>query len=358
MGNMDIYSFVLYGIGSCRIFYTKKVRNKMNIRELAKLISGRVEGDGNVDIKGIGDTRSAKAGDLTFAVDEDRLASVENTDAACVLTNKIVRKSTKPLIRVDDPKLSFVIIYDMFNEPKGQGSFRHPTALVSEGVKLGNNVWIGPNVVIGENTIMGNDVIVEDGSIIKRNCAIGSLCHIYPNVTLYENVVLHENVIIHSGVVLGADGFGYVKNNNKIYKFPQLGRVIIEENVEIGANTTVDRGSLGDTIIGADTKIDNLCQIAHNVKIGKNVLIAAQCGISGSTTIGDNVTMGGQAGIVDNVNIGDNVMIGAKSAIIGDVAKGSIVWGIPARPIGQTKRQMAVLSWVTKNFKNLSRIIR
>ncbi|MBP7056346.1 MAG: UDP-3-O-(3-hydroxymyristoyl)glucosamine N-acyltransferase, partial [Candidatus Omnitrophica bacterium] len=201
-------------------------------------------------------------------------------------------------------------------------------------------------------------VVVEDNSVIKKNCSLGSFCHIYPNVTLYENVELQKNVILHSGVVIGSDGFGYVKHKNIMYKFPQLGRVVIKDNVEIGANTTIDRGSLNDTIIGAGTKIDNLCQIAHNVKIGKNALIAAQCGISGSTSIGDNVTMGGQAGIVDNVNIGDDVMIGAKSAIIGDIEKGDIVWGIPARPIAQTKRQMAVLSWITKNFKNLSNVIK
>ncbi|MFH1878431.1 MAG: UDP-3-O-(3-hydroxymyristoyl)glucosamine N-acyltransferase [Candidatus Omnitrophota bacterium] len=152
-------------------------------------------------------------------------------------------------------------------------------------------------------------------------------------------------------MVAGADGFGYVKDKGKVYKFPQLGIVIIEDDVEIGANTTIDKGSLGDTVIGAGSKIDNMCQIAHNVKIGRNMLMAAQCGISGSTVIGDNVTMGGQAGIVDNVVIGDNVTIGAKSAVIGSLRDNAVVWGIPARPIAQTKRQMAVLSQLAKSGK-------
>jgi UDP-3-O-[3-hydroxymyristoyl] glucosamine N-acyltransferase len=165
-------------------------------------------------------------------------------------------------------------------------------------------------------------------------------------------------VVLHSGVVLGADGFGYVKERGKIYKFPQLGRVIVEDDVEIGTNTTVDRGSLSDTVIGAGTKIDNLCQIAHNVKIGKNVLVAAQTGISGSTVIKDNVTMGGQVGIADNLTIGANVTIGAQSGIIGNIADNAILWGTPARSVAQTKRQMAVLAWMTKNFKLLSKLVK
>jgi UDP-3-O-[3-hydroxymyristoyl] glucosamine N-acyltransferase len=162
---------------------------------------------------------------------------------------------------------------------------------------------------------------------------------------------------LHGGVVVGSDGFGYVKNENTIYKFPQLGKVVIEENVEIGANTTIDRGSLEDTVIGAGSKIDNLCHIAHNVKIGKNLIMAAQSGIAGSTVIEDNVTISGQVAVTDNVRIGRNVVIGGKSVVIGHVKENEVVWGCPARPLAQTKRQMAVLSWLTKNFSALSKIL-
>lgn len=322
----------------------------MKILELAKLTEGIVEGDTDVDITGLSGTETAKMGDLTFAIDEDRLAIAEKSSASCVLTNRSVRKSTKTLIRVNNPKLSFIIIYNTFNTPKDRESFLHPMATVSSSAAIGRNVWIGPNVSIEEGVKIGDHVIIESNSVIKKNCEIDSFCRIYPNVTLYENTRLQKNVILHSGVVVGSDGFGYMKNKDKIYKFPQLGRVIIENDVEIGANTTIDRGSLSDTVIGAGTKIDNLCQIAHNVKIGKNGLIAAQVGISGSTIIGDNVTMGGQAGIVDNATIGNNVTIGAGSAVIGNLKDGEVVWGIPARPIAQTKKQMAVLSLLTKNF--------
>lgn len=327
----------------------------MKIRELAQLIEGLVEGNDDIDIKGLSGIEKAKSGDLTFAIDEDRLAGAEKSNASCILTNKTIRKSSKALIRVTNPKLSFLIIYNTFNTPKDRESFIHPMATVSDSARIGKNVWIGPNVSIEEGVAIGDHVIIESNSVVKKNCEIGSFCRIYPNVTLYENTKLQKNVVLHSGVVVGSDGFGYVKDKGKIYKFPQLGRVIVEDDVEIGSNTTIDRGSLSDTVIGAGTKIDNLCQIAHNVRLGKNVLMAAQCGISGSTIIGDNVTMGGQVGVVDNITIGDNVIIGAKSAVIGSIKSGEVVWGVPARPMAQTKRQMAVLSWLTKNFSIFSK---
>jgi UDP-3-O-[3-hydroxymyristoyl] glucosamine N-acyltransferase len=330
----------------------------MKICDLARLVDGVVEGDGNIDIRGVSGVETAKSGDLAFALNEERLAGAEKSNVSCILTNTNIRKSTKTLIRVTNPKLSFLISSNILNVPRIRESFIHPTATVSDKTRLGKNVWIDSGVRVEEEVIIGDNVVIESNSVIKKNCEINSFCHVYPNVTLYENTKLQKNVILHSGVVVGSDGFGYVKDRGKVYKFPQLGRVIVEDDVEIGSNTTIDRGSLSDTVIGAGTKIDNLCQIAHNVKIGKNCIMAAQCGISGSTVIGDNVNMGGQAGIVDNVTIGDNVMIGAKSAVIGNVKSGMIVWGIPARPIAQTKRQMAVLSWITKNFKILSKIIR
>jgi UDP-3-O-[3-hydroxymyristoyl] glucosamine N-acyltransferase len=174
-------------------------------------------------------------------------------------------------------------------------------------------------------------------------------------VTVYDGVELRGAVILHSGVVVGSDGFGYIKDNGHVCKFPQLGRVIIEDDVEIGANTTIDRGSLDDTVIGAGTKIDNLCHVAHNVKIGRNTLVAAQCGISGSTVIGDDVTMGGQTGVGDHVTIGNDVTIGGKAGVIGNLKAGSVVWGIPARPVGQVKRQMAAVAWLARNFSRVSK---
>lgn len=330
----------------------------MKTSELAHLIGGTVEGSGNIDIIGLSGIESAKSGDLTFATNEENLANAERSGASCVLTDKNVRGSTKCIIRVDNPKLSFLITYNALNVPKGRGSFIHPSAVVAESAKLGTNVWVGPHVSIEDGVEIGNNVIIESNSVIKKNCRIGSVCRIYPNVTLYESVILGVNVIIHSGAVIGSDGFGYVKDKGKIYKFPQTGKVIIEDNVEIGANTTIDRGSMSDTFIGAGTKIDNLCQIAHNVKLGKNCLVAGHSGISGSTVIGDDVTIAGKVGIADNLTIGSNVIMAGGSSVIGDIKDGEVVWGFPARPIAQMKRQLAVLSWLTKHFGAVSKLLR
>jgi UDP-3-O-[3-hydroxymyristoyl] glucosamine N-acyltransferase len=330
----------------------------MKIKELAILVKGIAEGDDDINITGINGVGSASLGDMTFAMNEEHLTSAEKSDVSCILTNHTIRKSSKPLIRVKNPKLSFLAVYEIFKPQETRDAFVHPTAVVSMSAKIGNDVWIGPGVVIEDNVTIGDHVIIESNSVVNKGSHIGSFSHIYPHVTLYENTKLGNSVILHAGAVIGADGFGYVKEGGKIYKFPQLGSVIIEDNVEIGANTTIDGGSLSDTVIGSGTKIDNLCQIAHNVKIGKNMLMAAQCGIAGSTVIGNDVTMGGQSAVTDNISIGDNVMIGGKSGVIEDVEDNAVVWGIPARPIAQTKRQLAVLSWLTENFQSISRVLK
>lgn len=330
----------------------------MKIKELAILVKGTAEGDDDIRITGINGVGSAGLGDITFAMNDEHLTNAEKSDVSCILTNPTIRKSSKPLIRVKNPKLSFLVIYDKFKSQEARDAFVHPTAVVSTSAQIGNHVWIGPGVVIEDNVTIGDHVIVESNSVVSKGSHIGSFSRIYPNVTLYENTKLGSSVILHAGVVIGADGFGYVKEGGKIYKFPQLGSVIIEDNVEIGANTTIDRGSLSDTVIGSGTKIDNLCQIAHNVKIGINMLMAAQCGIAGSTVIGNDVTVGGQTAVTDNISIGDNVTIGGKSGVIGDLEDNAVVWGIPARPIAQTKRQLAVLSWLTNNFQSISRVLK
>lgn len=330
----------------------------MKINDLALLIKGAVEGDSNVDITGLSGPATARPNDLTFAVDENKLTIVEQSQTSCILTTTTVRKSIKTLIRVSNPKLAFLILYHALYPTILRKSFIHPSAVLAHSVRLGNNVWIDSYVTIEENVTIGDNTVIESGSVIKKNCSLGNFCHLHPRVVLYENTVLKNNVILHSGVVVGSDGFGYVKEKGEIYKFPQLGKVTIEEDVEIGANSTIDKGSLDDTIIGSNTKIDNLCHIAHNVKIGKNVIMAAQCGIAGSTVIEDNVTMSGQIAVTDNVRVGKNVVIGGKSAIIGDIKDNAVVWGNPARPIAQTKKQMAVLSWLTKNFSLLSKAVK
>lgn len=330
----------------------------MKVKEIAKLIEGVVEGDGNIEITGLSGIETAKPGDMVFAMDEEKLSIAEKSDASCLLTGKNMRKSTKASIKVDNPKLSFILIYNKLQIVEIQNAFIHPTALVSNSARLGKHIYIGPHVSIEDGVDISDHVIIETNSVIRKNCKIGMHCHIHPNVTVYENSVIGNNIIIHSGVVIGADGFGYIKSHGNIYKFPQLGRVIIHDNVEIGANTTIDKGSLGETVIGQNTKIDNLCQIAHNVKIGKNVIIAGQSGIAGSSVVEDDVLMGGQVGIADNVKVGKNVTIGGQSGIMSNVPDGITIWGYPAKPVAQAKRQLAVLAWLTKNFKILAKNLK
>ncbi len=330
----------------------------MKISDLALLLKGTLESDQDVDVSGISGIANAKYNDVTFALDESKLALAEQSQTACILTTATIRKSSKPLIRVAHPKLAFLKCYQaLYQRAPGPASI-HSSAVVDESVKLGIGVQIGPQVTIEDNVILGDHVIIESGSIIKSNCLVGAGCHLHPRVVLYEGTVLRQQVILHAGVVVGSDGFGYVKDRDTIYKFPQLGRVIIEDNVEIGANSTIDRGSLDDTVIGANSKIDNLCHIAHNVRIGRNMIMAAQSGIAGSTVIGQNVTISGQVAVTDNVTVGDGAVIGGKSAVIGHVDANMAVWGVPARPLAQTKRQMAVASWLTKNFSALAKIVK
>jgi UDP-3-O-[3-hydroxymyristoyl] glucosamine N-acyltransferase len=330
----------------------------MKISDLAVLIQGQVDGDDTVDIVGLSGIGGAGRNDLTFALNEGMLNLAEKSQTACVLTTLTARKSTKPLIRVHNPKLAFLFSYRILYPLPSNDPFIHPSAVIASCVKFGNNVSIGPLVSIENHVSIGDGVIIESGCVIKENCSIGDFCHLYPRVVLYENTVLKENVILHAGVVVGCDGFGYVKDQGIIHKFPQLGKVIIEGNVEIGANTSIDRGSLDDTVIGENSKIDNLCHIAHNVKIGRNVIMAAQCGIAGSVVIEDNVTMSGQIAVIDNVTIGRNAAVGGKSGIIGDIGENVAVWGSPARPLAQFKRQMAVLSWLTKNFSLVLKAVK
>lgn len=330
----------------------------VEIEKLAAIVRGTVEGDGSVDITGVSGAVDAEAGDITFAIDESHLADAEKSGASCILTNTVMRKSPKPLIRVPNPKLAFIVLYNVLNKVKARKPYTDSTASIADSARIGKDVWIGPHVSIEDGVSIADGVIIEGNVVIKKKCRIDQGCRIYPNVTLYEKTVLGKNVVLHSGVVIGSDGFGYMKEDQTIYKFPQLGRVIIGDDVEIGANTTIDRGSLSDTVIGSGTKIDNLCQIAHNVKIGKNVMMAAQCGISGSTTIEDNVLMGGQSGVAENLTIHENARVAAKSGVIGNIEKGATVWGFPARPIGQTKRQIAAVSWLVKNFHAISKLIK
>lgn len=312
------------------------------IKDIAQFINGELRGEGNIEIKGISSIDDAKEGEISFIDNPKFKEKINKTKASCILTSIDIENTNKPIIKCKNPSLALIkIIEKMFpyeiDYPKG----------IDESASIGKDVKLGKDVSIGANSVVGNDVRIGDSSIIYPlvyigpGAKIGENAIIYPNVTIREKVIIGGNVTIHSSAVIGADGFGFVKEGARFLKIPQMGIVEIRDDVEIGSCVTIDRARFGKTLIGRGTKIDNLVQIAHNVKIGENCIVVAQVGISGSVNIGDNVILGGQAGITDHVDIGNNVMVAAKGGITKSVPPKTVMSGIPARPHNVMKKLVA-----------------
>lgn len=333
----------------------KKIR--MTLEEVARIVDGEVSGDKAVVVTGICGIKEAKEGDLTFVANSKYLPLIKNTRASAIITSKDVKKTAKPIIRTDNPSLAFAKMVSLMapNEiahPKGIDS----RAVIGKNVKIGKDVAIQAYVVIEDNAQIGDRTIIYAGSYVGAGTKIGSDCLIYPRVTIRERIIIGDRVTIHSGTVIGSDGFGFATVCGVHHKIPQIGIVAIEDDVDIGANVTIDRARFGRTVIGKGTKIDNLVQIAHNVEIGEHSIIVAQSGISGSTNIGNNVIIAGQSGVVGHITIGDNSIIAAKSGVAKSLPPGSMVFGYPARPIQKTKRINACLSRLPDLFRLVSLI--
>lgn len=314
----------------------------MKISELAELVNGKFSGDGNVEIIKVADFAKAQTGEIAFL---EKIENLTETQASCV----IVPENTEllfPTIQVKNPKLAFAKIAEKLHPFNFQNGW-HETAFVAENSVVQAS-FIGAFVTIGENTQICEDSQIFDGVRIGKNVTIGKSSIIHPNCVIYDNVSIGENVILHAGAVIGADGFGYVRDGaNGYVKFPQIGTVIIEDNVEIGANTCIDRGALGETRIGEGTKIDNLVQIAHNVQIGKRVVIASQTGISGSTIIEDDCVIGGQVGMGDHARVLSGAVIGSQAGVLpGKIVRPGVYWGTPVQPLDEYKRQNAMVKGI------------
>jgi UDP-3-O-[3-hydroxymyristoyl] glucosamine N-acyltransferase len=323
---------------------------RKTVKEIAALIGGDVIGDANTVITGISGIKEAKEGDITFLANLKYAPLVEKTKASAVITSRQVIETSKPVVRTDNPSLAFAKVVSLVSDAKP----RHPTgvhqsAVLGKGVKLGRDVAIGPYVVIEDDVVIGDEAIIYAGSFIGHECSLGSGVLIYSNVTIRERAVIGNRVIIHSGTVVGADGFGFISLEGAHQKIPQTGTVEIGDDVEIGANVTIDRARFDKTIIGRGTKIDNLVQIAHNVVIGENCIIVSQAGISGSTILGNNVTLAGQAGLVGHINIGDNAIVMAQAGVSKSVPPQAMVWGYPAKPVAVAKR-------INASVQNLPRL--
>lgn len=327
------------------------------LKEIARLIGGEIAGDDNVVITGFSGIKEAQAGDITFVANPKYLSFIDTTAASAVITSRQVQAASKPIIRTDNPSLAFTRVVSMFMpedevHPKGI----HPTVIMGEGVSLGRAVAIGPYTVISDGVSVGDNTVIYSGCFLGRNVAVGADTLIYPNVSVRERVAIGSRVIIHNGTVIGSDGFGYVTVEGTHHKLPQTGTVVIEDDVEIGSNVSIDRARFDKTIIGKGTKIDNLVHIAHNVIVGKNCLIVAQVGISGSTTLGDNVILAGQAGLVGHISIGDNSIVMAQSGVSKSVPADTIVWGYPAKPQDVAKRVNACVQNLPKLYDTIAEL--
>ena len=321
------------------------------LKEIKELVEGELIGPEDLEIRGIAPIEEAGEGDLTFLTQKRYLPYLSSTRASAVIVDMNTPPNGKPIIRVKNPYEAVARLMQLWNKKEKKKGI-HPTAIIDKDAVLGKNVYIGPGVVIEKGAKIGDETIISAQCYIGEEVEIGKRCYLHPRVTVEERVKIGNRVIIHSGAVIGSEGFGYYQVEGKSYHIPHLGRVIIEDDVEIGANTTIDRGTLSDTIIGEGTKIDNLVQIAHNVIIGKHCLIVAQVGISGSVKIGDHVVLAGQVGVCDHVKIGRGVKALARAVITKDIPEGLTVSGFPARDHKEELKIKACLSRLPEIIKN------
>ncbi|HEX4639934.1 MAG TPA: UDP-3-O-(3-hydroxymyristoyl)glucosamine N-acyltransferase, partial [Chthoniobacterales bacterium] len=313
----------------------------VSIGEIVDFVGGDFGGDRDGVINSVASLAAAKADQLSFLSNRKYAGELAATKAGAILVPKKLEGTDARWVRVDDPYFAFAKIMTRWfsNRPLPKGI--SPKAVVADSAKLGSNVSLGHFAIIGANVVIGNDVIIFQGVSIEAGSTIGDNCIIYPNVVIYDGTRIGNRCIIHSGVVIGSDGYGFATHEGKHHKIPQIGIVRIEDDVEIGAGTTIDRAALGETVIGEGTKIDNLVQIGHNVKVGKHCLLVSQVGIAGSTELGDYVAVAGQSGFSGHLKIGHRVQVAAKSAVLDDVPDDTKVMGSPAVPFTEFARRQA-----------------
>jgi UDP-3-O-[3-hydroxymyristoyl] glucosamine N-acyltransferase len=329
------------------------------LRKIVSHINGYLIGDENAKIDGIASIKDAKGGEITFLSRPVYKKYLKDCKASAIIVGKDFPVETLKNIHIvvtDHPALAYIKTLQLFTKPRKRKAGLSKLAVVSKQSRIAKDVSIAPYVFIDNKAVIKSGVTIYPFVCIGENVIIDEGSTIYPHVTLYDNVAIGKNVTIHSGTVIGSDGFGYMWDGEKHVKIPHIGKVIIEDNVEIGANVTIDRAELGQTIIKKGAKIDNLVQIAHNVSIGENSIIVSQVGISGSATIGKNVVLAGQAGVADHVTVGDNVMAGGRAGITGDVPPNSLISGTPHMPHKEWLKQSIYLKKLPLLFEKIKKI--
>jgi len=336
---------------------------KLYLSKIAEIADGELAGDGSVPIRGVSRIEEAKTGDISFLANAKYIKYLEHSQVSALIVPKTIElDSDLPLILVDNPYFAFLKVVSVFYPQKPlieKGV--HKTAVIADTSKIGMDVSVGAYVVIGENCTIGNHSVIMPGVVLGYNVIVGESCVIHANVSLREGVKLGNRVILHNGVVLGSDGFGFTEEGGQYHKIPQVGTVVIEDDVEIGANTVIDRSMLGETRICRGAKLDNLIQIGHNCTVGDHTVISGQTGLSGSTHIGKYVRVGGQAGFRGHIHIGDRAAIGAQAGVSKDVPEGTMVSGYPAKPHREELRMEAAvrrLPEMLSKFKMLQKRVQ
>lgn len=330
---------------------------KLTLEEIAKIIDGKMEGNKNIVITGLAGLTEAGKGEISFLADKKYLPQLEKTEAEAIIVPEDIFIPGKNLIKVKNPYLALSKLLNLIDKEFASGRHPqgiHPTAIIGKNVTLGKDIVLGAYTVIEDNTIIGDKTLIYPFCFIGKESKIGKNCLLYSHISIRERISIGDRVIIHSGTVIGSDGFGFLEIEGKQEKIPQIGTVEIGDDVEIGANCTIDRATLGKTKIGSGTKIDNLVQIGHNVEIGKNCILAGQVGIAGSTKIGNNVILAGQSGVADHITIGDTVRIAARAGVISNLPNNVTVSGFPARE----HRQMLKLQALTEKLPEIYQLFK
>ncbi len=326
------------------------------VAEIAQLLGGEIIGDKSLIINGFAPADRAQAGDLTFAENESYFARAEQSAASAIIVDGPYASTRKVVIRVVNSRVAFAKVLPLFFPEPVFAPGIHPTAIVAPTAQVDTTAHIGPYCVLGENVRIGPRSVLQGSTHVGANCRLGEEVNLFPNVILYPGTEVGNRVRIHSGTVVGSDGFGYVLDNGIHRKVPQIGNVIIRDDVEIGANVTIDRGALGPTVIGKGTKIDNLVQIAHNVTLGEHCLLVSQCGIAGSTKLGNYVILAGQVGLAGHLKIGNRVGVGAQSGVMNNIPDGEKWLWTPAQPERQAKRQMIALQQLPELMRRVHQL--
>lgn len=326
--------------------------------EVARQLDGQVIGDGSLVLTGFSPADKAKPGDLTFAENATYFGRAAQSAASAILVDADFGPCAKAVIRVASARIAFARVLPLFFPEPTLPPGVHPTAVIASSAKIDPTAHIGPYCVIGEQVQIGPGCVLHGANHVGASCVIGADSQLFPQVVLYPRSQVGQRVRIHAGTVVGSDGFGYVLDNGLHRKVPQVGHVVIQDDVELGANVAVDRGALGPTTIGRGTKIDNLVQIAHNVSVGEHCLLVAQVGVAGSTKVGNYVTMAGQVGVAGHLKIGHRVALAAQSGVMHDVPDGEKWLGAPAQPDRKAKRQILAIQQLPQLLRRVAELER